>query len=186
MHTDASSATKTDRKRIALLALLLLVAAYAHNLFHEFGHWLVGTILGNQMSMSLDGTWPTSGGYHQQWHSPAVGIGGPVFSLLMASIALIIVEKRRTVFAFPFLFFPFFSRLFALTLGGFAAQDEAGISASLGSGKYTVAIVVCSILLALVWRGSRKLKFGFIALNGWIFGSAVCMLVVINTHKLLP
>jgi hypothetical protein len=88
MHTDASSARKMDRKRIALLALLLLVAAYAHNLFHEFGHWLVGTILGNQMSMSLDGTWPTSGGYHQQWHSPAVGIGGPAFSILMASIAL--------------------------------------------------------------------------------------------------
>lgn len=184
MHTDASSARKMDRKRIALLALLLLVAAYAHNLFHEFGHWLVGTILGNQMSMSLDGTWPTSGGYHQQWHSPAVGIGGPAFSILMASIALIIVEKRRTVFAFPFLFFPLFSRLFALTLGGFAAQDEAGISASLEFGKYTVAIIVCSILLALVWKGSLKLKFGFIALNGWIFGSTVCMLMVINTQKL--
>ncbi|MGD0537658.1 MAG: hypothetical protein ABSC03_08430 [Verrucomicrobiota bacterium] len=184
MHTDASSARKMDRKRIALLGLLLLVAAYAHNLFHEFGHWLVGTILGNQMSMSLDGTWPTSGGYHQEWHSPAVGIGGPAFSILMALIAFIFVEKRRTVFAFPFLFFPLFSRLFALTLGGFAAQDEAGISASLEFGKYTAAIIVCSILLALVWKGSLTLKFGFIAINGWILGSTVCMLMVINTHKL--
>ena len=113
-----------------------------------------GTILGNQMSMSLDGTWPTSGGYHREWHSPAVGIGGPAFSILMALIALIFVEKRRTVFAFPFLFFPLFARLFALTLGGFAAQDEAGISASLGLGKYTVAIIVCSTLLVLVWKGS--------------------------------
>ncbi len=113
-----------DRKRIVQLALLLIVAAYAHNLFHEFGHWLVGTILGNQMSS------------------------------------------------------------FSLTLGNFAAQDEAGISASLGLGKYTVAIIVCSLLLALVWKGSLKLKLGFVALNGWIFGSTVCMLIVIYTHKL--
>jgi hypothetical protein len=172
------------RKRIVQLALLLIVAAYAHNLFHEFGHWLVGTILGNQMSMNLDGTWPTSGGYLQGWHSPAVGIGGPAFSILMALIALIFVEKHRTAFAFPFLFFPLFARLFSLTLGNFAAQDEAGISASLGLGKYTVAIIVCSLLLALVWKGSLKLKFGFIALNGWAFGSTVCMMMVINTHKL--
>jgi hypothetical protein len=173
-----------DRKRIIQLALLLIVAAYAHNLFHEFGHWLVGTILGNQMSMSLNGTWPTSGGYHQEWHAPAVGIGGPAFSILMALVALIVIEKRRTVFAFPFLFFPLFSRLFSLILGNFAAQDEAGISASLGLGKYTVAIIVCSVLLALVWKGSLRLKLGVIALNAWIFGSVVCKLMVIGTHKL--
>jgi hypothetical protein len=42
---------------------LLLLAAFAHKLLHQFGNWLVGTILGNQMSMTLTGTWPTNGGY---------------------------------------------------------------------------------------------------------------------------
>ena len=66
------SLRQMDRKVITPLMLLLLVAAFAHNLFHEFGHWLVGTLLGNPMSMSLNFAWPTRGQYLEEWHSPAV------------------------------------------------------------------------------------------------------------------
>jgi uncharacterized membrane protein len=167
------------------LAFLLVVAAYAHNPFHEFGHWLVGTLLGNQMSMNFNGTWITGGGsYHEAWHSPAVGIGGPAFSILMASIALIVIEKHRTIYAFPFLITPFVSRLFSLTLGKFAAQDEAGVSTSLGLGKYTVAVIVCSVLLALVWRGSIKLQLSVVAVTVWGLCCVVCKFMVIGTIKL--
>lgn len=47
-----------DRKVTIRLMLLLLVAAFVHNLFHEFGHWLVGTLLGDPMSMNLNYAWP--------------------------------------------------------------------------------------------------------------------------------
>jgi len=167
------------------LMLLLLVAAFAHNLFHEFGHWLVGTLLGNPMSMSLNFAWPTSGQYLEEWHSPAVSLGGPGFSILMALAALIVIKRYRTVYVYPFLFFPLFSRAFSLLFGGFAKQDEASISAELGLGKYTVAIVVCSVLLGLVWRGSKRLKLEPQAIGMWCVGGAAAQLIVIGTYKFL-
>lgn len=174
-----------DGNVITRLMVLLLIAAFAHNFFHEFGHWLVGTVLGNQMSMTLNGTWPTNGGYTQEWHSPVVGMSGPAFSILMASVALIAIEKSKTVYAFPFLFFPLFARAFALVFGGFAAQDEAGVSATLGLGRYTVAISVFSVLLGLVWLGSHKLRLDFKVIGSCLLGSVVGELMVIGTHRLL-
>jgi hypothetical protein len=169
---------------IIRLMLVLLLAAYASYLFHEFGHWLVGTLLGNEMSMSLNGAWPTSGVYLKESHSLPVGIGGPAFTILQALIALVIIEKYRTLLAYPFLVFPLVFRVFSLTLGEFRAQDEAGISATLGLGKYTVVIVVCSILLGLVWRGSRTLKLNGSVITRFIGACLVSMLMVIATHKL--
>ena len=169
---------------IIRLMLVFLLAAYASYLFHEFGHWLVGTLLGNEMAMSLNGTWLKSGTFLKESHSLYFGIGGPSFTVLQAVIALIIIEKCKTLFAYPFLIFPFIFRVFSLTLGGFSAQDEAGISATLGLGKYTVALVVCSILLALVWRGSHVLKLNGMAVSGFIFCSVVLNLMVIATHVL--
>jgi len=120
---------------IIRLMLVLLLAAYASYLFHEFGHWLVGTLLGNEMSMSLNGAWPTSGNYLNESHSLPVSIGGPAFTILQAFIALMIIEKYKTLLAYPFLMFPLVFRVFSLMLGEFRAQDEAGISATLGLGK---------------------------------------------------
>ncbi len=84
---------------IIRLMLMLLLAAYASYLFHEFGHWLVGTLLGNEMSMSLNGAWPTSGVYLKESHSLPVGIGGPAFTILQACVALAIIEKYTTALA---------------------------------------------------------------------------------------
>jgi len=171
-------------RSIIRLMLVLLLAAYASYLFHEFGHWLAGTLLGNEMSMSLNGAWPTSGNYLRESHSLPVGIGGPAFTVLQALIALVIIEKYETVLAYPFLIFPLVFRVFSLTLGEFSAQDEAGISATLGLGKYTVVIIVCSILFGLVWRGSRTLKLSGLVIRHFLVGCIASMLVVIATHKL--
>jgi hypothetical protein len=118
------------------LILLFIPVAYISYLFHEFGHWSMGEILGNDM-------------------------------------------------AYPFLFFPFFSRFFSLAFGGFIKQDEAGISASLGIGTYTVAILVLGILLFLVWRGSKKFKFGFRENSFFFLISTLCILLVIGTYTII-
>ena len=166
------------------LILTLLLAAYASYLFHEFGHWLVGTLLGNEMAISLNGSWPESGNFLEESHSLYFSIGGPGFTILQAVIALLIIEKYKTLFAYPFLIFPLIMRVFSLTFGGFSVQDEAAISAMLGWGKFTVALVVCLILLALVWRGSRVLRLDSMAVGCFIFCSIVFNLMVIGTNVL--
>lgn len=182
IHTVGQTMGQT---RIILTMLLLVVAAYAHNLFHEFGHWLAGTMLGNQMGMNLNYVWVIGGGYLREWHSPIVGIAGPLCSILMAFVAFLMIRKYRTIYAVPFLFGPFVARLFALTLGGFAQQDEAGVAASLGMGKYTVAVLVLTILGALVLQGSYTLKLRFLDIGAWSLGSVTAKLLVIATIRLL-
>jgi hypothetical protein len=105
--------------------LLFLPAAYVSYLFHEFGHWSVGEMLGNRMVYSLNYVWPRDGHYLQQSHELYVSIGGPTFSVLQTAFALIFIERCGTLFAYPFAFFPMFSRFFSVLLGGFSKQDEA-------------------------------------------------------------
>ena len=46
---------KTNDIKINLkLILLFIPVAYASYLFHEFGHWIVGELLGNDMTYSLN------------------------------------------------------------------------------------------------------------------------------------
>jgi hypothetical protein len=49
-------------------------------------------------------------------------------------------------------------RFFALVFGGFGQQDEARLSAILGLGIYTVAIIVLLILFLIVLRASYLLR----------------------------
>jgi hypothetical protein len=78
-----------------------------------------------------------------------------------------------------------YNRFFSLFLGGFSKQDEAWISANLGIGTYTVAIIVLVILLSIVMRCSYKLRIG-LKMNSYILtASTVCQLLVIGTYTFL-
>ena len=59
------------------------------------------------------------------------------------------------------------------------------VAATLGLGKYTVAISVCTVLLGLVWRGSHKLRLDFKVISTCVLGSVVGELMVIGTYRLL-
>lgn len=77
--------------------LLLIPVAYFSYMFHEFGHWILGEILGNHMVYSLNLVWPRDGHYLHASNDLLVSLGGPGFSLLQAAIALLVVEKSRTL-----------------------------------------------------------------------------------------
>jgi hypothetical protein len=165
--------------------LLFIPVAYGSYLFHELGHWSVGELLGNRMIYSLNYVWPRGGHYVQESHDLYVSIGGPAFSVLQAVIALLIIEKFRTLYAYPFAFFPMFSRFFSLLLGGFSKQDEARISILLGTGIYLAAIIVLAILLLIAVRCSYKLGIRA-KTNAYIVTvSTVCQLLVIGTYEFI-
>jgi hypothetical protein len=131
--------TEPDKQLDVRFFLLLILAAYVSNLFHELGHWSVGELLGNEMAYSLNYAWPKSGGYVHPSDSVLASLGGPAFSIVQSLMALLIIEKYIALNAYPFAFFPMFNRYFSLVLGGFEKQDEARIAVMLGMWKYLVA-----------------------------------------------
>ncbi len=165
--------------------LLFIPVAYGSYLFHEFGHWAVGEVLGNRMVFSLNYVWPASGRYIHESHNLYVSIAGPAFSILQAIIALLIIEKFKTLYAYPFAFFPMFNRFFSLVFGGFSKQDEARISVLMGTITFLAAFVVLAILLLIVIRCSYKLGIGYKA-NAYIFTvSVACQLLVIGSYEFI-
>lgn len=174
-----------DKKTMIRLFLLFIPVAYVSYLFHEFGHWVVGEVLGNDMVYSLNYVWPNNGYYIGASHDLYVSIGGPAFTILLSMLFLMIIEKYRIPYAYPFVFFQMFTRFFSLAFGGFSIQDEAKISAILELGTYTVAIIVFLLLLLMVLRASYKLKIG-LKINSYFFTmSTLCQLIVIGTYEMI-
>lgn len=173
-----------DKKILVRLYLLLIPIAYFSYLFHEFGHWSVGEILGNDMFYSLNYVWPKAGHYINESHDLYVSIGGPAFTILLAVLSLFILEKYSSVYAYPVLFFQFVIRFFSLVFGGFSQQDEAGISRLMGIGTYTAAIIVLLVLILIVIRASYKLKIDLKHIGYFFTVSILSNLLVIATYKI--
>ena len=173
-----------DKKILIRLYLLFIPIAFFSYLFHEFGHWVVGELLGNEMIYSLNYAWPKDGHYINESHNLYVSIGGPAFTILLAIVSLLIIEKYSTIYAYPLLFFQFALRFFSLVFGGFSQQDEARISTIIGLGTYTVGIIVLIILITIVIRASYKLKID-LKHNCYFFtASILSQLLVIATYKI--
>jgi hypothetical protein len=176
--------TNPDNKLSLKFMLLFIPVAFASYLFHEFGHWIVGEILGNNMVYTLNNVWPRNGHYFAASNELHVIMGGPVFTILLSLFFLLIIEKYKTRVAYPFVLFQFVLRFLSHAVGGFAKQDEAIISAILGLGTYTVAIIVLLILFLMVWRASHILRINW-KNNSYLFTmSTLCDLMVIGTYRL--
>jgi hypothetical protein len=167
------------------LILLFIPVAYVSYLFHEFGHWSVGEVLGNSMTYSLNNVSPQSGQYSNPDQALWVTLGGPAFTVLLALMFLLVIRIYKVLWAYTFVFFQFFCRFFSLVFGVFSEQDEARASAIIGAGKYTIAITVVLLLFIMIWRGSQLLKLNFKS-NWYFFTVAViCELMVIATSKFI-
>ena len=176
--------TSTENKLSLKFILLFIPVAYTSYLFHEFGHWIIGEILGNNMVYSLNNVWPRSGHYIGADNDLFVTIGGPVFTILLSILFLLIIEKYKNMYAYPFVLFQLVLRFLSLVVGGFELQDEARISAILGLGKYTVAIIVVLILFLIVLRAIYLLRINW-KKNSYLFTmSTLSDLLVIGTYRL--
>lgn len=176
----------TDNKLPVGIYLLFLPVAYISYLFHEFGHWTAGELLGNRMVYSLNYVWPVSGQYHLASHGLYVSMGGPAFTLILSFLCLMIIEHYGTLYLYPFVFFQAFMRTFALLFGGFSTQDEARIASILRIGPYTVAILVFLLLFAMTARASHRLNISPRINSYLLVVSTLCQLMVIGTYTMLP
>jgi hypothetical protein len=183
--TDRINADLTESRIDWRVALLFIPVAFLTYLFHEFGHWIVGEMLGNDMVLSLNNATARSGYYIDNAHDLYISMGGPAFTILQAIIFLAIIEKSKSIYAYPVVFFAAFSRFFSVVFGGFSLQDEARISSMLDISIYTVAIIVLLVLFLIVWRSSYLLKLNLKAIGYFTILSTLSILLVIGVNELI-
>lgn len=167
------------------VVLIFFPTGFITYLFHEFGHWIVGELLGNTMVLSLNSSTSLSGYYLGSSDNLYISIGGPLFTILQALIFLAVIERTKSVYAFPLLFFAGFSRMFSLVFGGFILQDESKIAKLLDMGAYSVAIIVLLILFFAIWRGCYLLKINMKGVGYYTVLSVFCILLVISVNNLV-
>ena len=153
--------SKTARATEALrVAVLWTGVAILTMVIHELGHWLAGTLLGNQMTMSLNKVGAT-GGYAAPWHSPVVTAAGPLVTVAQAIVAYAYLRWSGGRGAYLFLLAAFACRGMALIMNVFHVNDEGRLSEMLGLDVYVVPALTCAGLLGLVVAGSRAEGYGW-------------------------
>lgn len=131
--------------------LVTMVAVFLTWLFHEFAHWCVGEILGNEMVMTLNTCYPKSGRYLADWHSMAISAAGPLVTILQALIFYFLLKKSNSSVLFSFLLTALYMRALAGIMNFINLNDEGRISDALGLSSFTLPFIVFGILFYLVY-----------------------------------
>lgn len=167
------------------VAFSFIPIAFFTYLFHEFGHWLVGELLGNDMTISLNSSNSRTGVLLNESQNLFISVGGPVFTILQALLFLLITIKTKSIYAYSTVFFAVFCRFFSIVFGGFSLQDEARIALMLNTNKYLIATIVLSILFLIIWRCNYIMKFNTKAIGYFITLSTIAILLVIGVYNLI-
>lgn len=167
------------------LALAFIPIAFATYLFHELGHWTLGELTGNDMTISLNNSGPRNGVFNNDTAALWSSIGRPLFTILQAALFLMITGFTRSIYIWSIGFFAVFSRTFSLLFGGLDLQDEAHIASMLQVSKYLVAGIVLVILLLILWKATRLMKLNNKALGYFLVLGVIAILLVIGINSWL-
>ena len=160
--------------------------AFISFLFHEFGHWTFGEILGDDMVLSLNNAAPKSGVFTSSRVALWSAIGGPFFTILQAFLFFIIVKMTTSVYAYSVAFFAVFLRFYSILFGGIiSVQDEVRIASMLGINKFIITGIVLLLLALILWRCNKAMKFCFKNVGYYVVLSVIAILVVIGITELI-
>jgi hypothetical protein len=160
--------------------LVTMLAVLFSWVLHEFAHWTAGNLLGYNMGMSLNKTFPVNGVFNSDEDYQLISAAGPAITLLQALLVFFLMKKEKTNRLYPFLFTCFYMRLFATVISFRHLNDEARISNSLVIGTFTLPIIVTAILLLLLYKTSVNknftLRFNLFTLGLIILFSSIIIL----------
>jgi hypothetical protein len=159
--------------------------AFITYLFHEFGHWTLGELLGNDMTLSLNNSSPQNGHFIDDSDALWSAIGGPVFTILQGLIFLLLTWLTKSIYTFSITFFAVFSRFFSIVFGGISLQDEARIADMLDWNKYLIAAIVLTILFVILWKSNRIMKLNNKAIGYFTVLGVFAILIVIGVNELI-
>jgi hypothetical protein len=160
--------------------LATFIAVVVTWILHELAHWATGTCLGYEMDMTLNASFPADGKYGSDGDYQLISAAGPLFTLLQAILLFLLLQKKKIIALYPYLFTCFYMRLLAAGISVLNPNDEARVSQSMGLGRYTLPIIVVIILFLLLYKISCKYhlsrKFNAITLGlVMLFSSALIL-----------
>jgi hypothetical protein len=164
--------------------LAFIPIAFLTYLFHELGHWTLGELWGNDMTLSLNNSAPIQGHFLNITGALWSAIGGPLFTILQALLFLLLVGLTKSIYAYSIVFFAAFSRFFSIFFGGINRQDEARIAEMLDWNKYLVAAIVLTILFTILWRSTRIIKLNGKAVGYFAVLGVISILIVIGVNSI--
>ena len=168
-----------------IVIISFIPIAFATYLFHEFGHWTFGELLGNDMTLSLNNSSPRSGYFIENSHALWSAIGGPLFTIIQSLIFLLIIWKTKSIIAYSIVYFAVFSRFFSIIFGGINMQDEARIASMLDINKYLIAMIVLITLSLILWKCNRIMKLNIKALGYYTVLGVFAVLIVIGVNEII-
>ena len=176
-----------DNKKLDLKYFIVLFVAFVLTfLFHEFGHWLFGTLTGHKMILTLNSTSPADTELKSTFAIYFMKSGGPLFTILQGVIFLYIIKyKTDNYYLYPFIVAPILMRVLTVFLNFNTPQDEAQISMFWGLGTWTIPIIVALFLLFLGYLSSKQLniKWKFNVANG-VIGSIYILVILFMDERL--
>ena len=135
--------------KLVQYALVTLIAVLFTWLIHEFAHWGTGELLGNDMIMTLNTCYPTTGMYAGSWHDSVISAAGPLITLGQAIVFYLLLKRNSSVLLFPFLLTCFYTRFLASVMNFISLNDEGRISSDLGLGVFTLPLLASGVLFYL-------------------------------------
>ena len=150
------------------LALLYLLTGYVSWQLHELGHWTAAKLLGADIVLGFD-RWYVS-------RSPAslapVLASGPLLTLLLALLGLLLLSSRRPPFEMLGLSLSFFNPLLDL-LSALTGVARSGVTLDLGSSELVWKLLLAPAFIAVLILSLKVLKgrvasstlFGLLALT---------------------
>ena len=172
-----------DKKLDLKYLIVLFVAIIMTFVFHEFGHWLFGTLTGHKMIMTLNHASPVDTEFTSNLAEYFMKSGGPLFSILQAIIFLFAIKhKTDNYYLYPFVFAPILMRIITIFLTLLTPQDEAQISIFLGLGTWTIPLIVALFLLFVGYLSNKQLNINwkFNVVNGLIGGIYIFIVLFID------
>jgi hypothetical protein len=139
--------------------LVFSIAVFSSWVLHEFAHWAAGELLGYKMAMTLNSSYPVDGKYLQNWHYQVISAAGPIFTLIEALLIFWLMIQRKRILLYPFIFTCFYMRFFATVISLLNPNDEARISKAIGLGKFTLPVIITTILFFLLYKISKVYNF---------------------------
>lgn len=142
-------------RQVGPFLLLAAAAALLTALLHEVGHWAAGTLLGNEMTLSLNAA-RVVGAYRAPGHEAIVSAAGPLVTFAQAGVSYAIIRWRGDAALMPFLLTAAVYRGMAAVMNVVNPNDEGRLSVLVGLDMWVLPTVVTVLLLALVVDAGRR------------------------------